>query len=131
MGVILCLSAKAPNISEWEVPVAVQHNVVAKKKAGRTPADLRRSLGPALPPAARSSPTNAPPERADSFDPLLFLKLSAGKTAQVYLAEECVFSQGDAADAVFYVQNGKVKLTVVSKAGKEAVIAIFCSLPEA
>ena len=105
--------------------MAVQHNVVAKKKAGRTPADLRRSLGPALPPAARSSPTNAPPERADSFDPLLFLKLSAGKTAQVYLAEECVFSQGDAADAVFYVQSGKVKLTVVAKSGKEAVIAIL------
>jgi CRP/FNR family transcriptional regulator, cyclic AMP receptor protein len=38
-----------------------------------------------------------------------------------------VFSQGDAADAVSYIQTGKVKLTVVSKSGKEAVIAM---LPE-
>jgi CRP-like cAMP-binding protein len=82
-------------------------------------------LLPALAPATRSSPPDAPPERADSFDPQLFLKLSAGKTAQVYLAEECVFHQGDAADAVFYVQSGRVKLTVVSKSGKEAVIAIL------
>jgi len=36
-----------------------------------------------------------------------------------------IFSQGDAADAVFYVQSGKVKLTVVSQQGKEAVIAIL------
>ena len=105
--------------------MSVQHSVVAKKKARRTPADSRPSLVPALSLAAKLSPTGAPPERVDSFDPHLFLKLSAGKTTQVYLAEECVFNQGDAADAVFYVQSGKVKLTVVSKSGKEAVIAIL------
>ena len=42
-------------------------------------------------------------------------------------ADESVFSQGDAADAVFYIQSGKVKLTAVSAQGKEAVVAI---LPE-
>jgi CRP-like cAMP-binding protein len=68
------------------------------------------------------------PERSDSFDPrLLLTKLSAGKTTRAYQADEAVFSQGDPADAVFYLQSGKVKLTVVSKSGKAAVVAI---LPE-
>ncbi len=48
-------------------------------------------------------------------------------SSREYLAREAVYSQGDAADAVFYIQSGKIKLTVVSKSGKEAVIAI---LPE-
>ena len=61
-----------------------------------------------------------------AFDPRhLPTKLSAGKSSQVYQCDESVFSQGDAADAVFYVQSGKVKLTVVSKSGKEAVVAIL------
>jgi CRP-like cAMP-binding protein len=54
-------------------------------------------------------------------------KLSVGKSCQEYNVDESVFSQGDAADAVFFVQDGKVKLTVVSTHGKEAVVAI---LPE-
>jgi CRP/FNR family transcriptional regulator, cyclic AMP receptor protein len=62
------------------------------------------------------------------FDPRLFLKkLGNGKSHCEFQAGEAVFSQGDKADAVFYIQNGKVKLTVVSKRGKEAVVAI---LPE-
>jgi len=62
------------------------------------------------------------------FDPHpLLTKLSLGKSSQEYEAYESVFSQGDAADAVFFVQSGKVKLTVVSTHGKEAVVAI---LPE-
>jgi CRP-like cAMP-binding protein len=69
---------------------------------------------------------SAPLEQAASFDPRqLLTKLSAGKTSREYLADESVFSQGDPADAVFYVQSGKVKLTVVSKSGKEAVVAIL------
>jgi len=46
-----------------------------------------------------------------------------GKTRREYLAGESVFSQGDTANAVFYIQSGKVKLTVVSMSGKEAVIS--------
>jgi CRP-like cAMP-binding protein len=62
------------------------------------------------------------------FNPQTFLtKLASGKSRQGYRANESVFSQGDRADAVFYIQTGKVKLAVVSKRGKEAVIAI---LPE-
>ena len=64
--------------------------------------------------------------KVPSFDPrLLLTKLSVGKTSREYAVEESVFSQGDPADAVFYVQSGKVKLTVVSKRGKEAVVAIL------
>jgi CRP-like cAMP-binding protein len=68
------------------------------------------------------------PEHSAALDPRTFLlRLSAGRSNQEYQDNEAVFSQGDAADAVFYIQSGKVKLTVVSKRGKEAVVAI---LPE-
>jgi CRP/FNR family transcriptional regulator, cyclic AMP receptor protein len=61
-----------------------------------------------------------------SFDPRLFLsKVGKGKTTLQSLKKHSVFSQGDSADAVFYIQTGKVKLTVVSQQGKEAVIAIL------
>jgi len=61
-----------------------------------------------------------------AFDPnLLLAKLGSGKTVQNYRDKQSIFSQGDPADAVFYVQKGKVKITVVSKRGKEAVIAIL------
>lgn len=53
--------------------------------------------------------------------------LSAGKSRREYLNGEAVFAQGDPASAVFYIQSGKVKLTVVSKNGKAAIIA---HLPE-
>ena len=60
-----------------------------------------------------------------SFDPKKFLaKVGEGKTVSSYRKDQIVFSQGDLADAVFYIQQGKVKLTVVSEQGKEAVVAI-------
>jgi CRP/FNR family transcriptional regulator, cyclic AMP receptor protein len=63
---------------------------------------------------------------APSFDHGLFLtKVGSGKTIREYRAKQVVFSQGDPADAVFYVQDGKVKLTVLSTHGKQAVIAIL------
>jgi CRP/FNR family transcriptional regulator, cyclic AMP receptor protein len=51
------------------------------------------------------------------------MKFMAGKVRRDYSTGECIFSQGDPANSVFYVQSGKVKLTVVSMNGKEAVIA--------
>lgn len=63
--------------------------------------------------------------RTGHFDPQLFLaKLGEGKTSLISPKKHTIFSQGDAAEAVFYIQAGKVKLTVVSQQGKEAVIAI-------
>ena len=64
--------------------------------------------------------------RKPKFDPKTFLaKVGEGKTISKHRKDQIVFSQGEAADAVFYVQQGKVKLTVVSEQGKEAVVAIL------
>ena len=61
-----------------------------------------------------------------SFDPKEFLaKVGEGKTISEYRKDQIVFSQGEVADAVFYIQQGNVKLVVVSKHGKEAVVAIL------
>ena len=61
-----------------------------------------------------------------SFDPKAFLaKVGDGRTIGRYRKGEIVFSQGDPADAVFYIQRGKAKVTVISQQGKEAVVAIL------
>jgi CRP/FNR family cyclic AMP-dependent transcriptional regulator len=61
-----------------------------------------------------------------SFHPDDFLaKIGEGRTIASYRKNQIVFSQGDAADSVFYIQKGKVKVTVVSEHGKEAVVAIL------
>ena len=60
------------------------------------------------------------------FDPKIFLATGgAGRAIAQYRKNEVVFSQGDPADAIFYIQKGKVKVTVVSKSGKEAVLTIL------
>jgi CRP/FNR family cyclic AMP-dependent transcriptional regulator len=60
------------------------------------------------------------------FSSKLFLaKVGSGKSQLQTSRNQLIFSQGDAADAVFYIQTGQVKLTVVSEQGKEAVIAIL------
>ena len=60
------------------------------------------------------------------FDPTAFLvKVGAGKTILKFERSQHVFKQGDAADAVFYIQKGRVKLTVLSEQGKEAVVGIL------
>src|SRR5205809_4045713 len=65
-------------------------------------------------------------KRRPPFDPKSFLaKIGEGRTISKYRKGQIVFSQGDPADAVFYVQKGKVKVAVVSDQGKEAVVAIL------
>jgi CRP/FNR family cyclic AMP-dependent transcriptional regulator len=60
------------------------------------------------------------------FDPRAFLtKANGGKATATYRSKERVYVQGDLADSLFYIQKGKVKLTVVSKQGKEAVVALL------
>jgi CRP-like cAMP-binding protein len=62
----------------------------------------------------------------DAFDPHTFLThIGAGRTLVTYRQHSPIFAQGDVADAVFYIQSGQVKLTVVSARGKEAVIALL------
>ncbi len=63
---------------------------------------------------------------SDEFDAKVFLgKVGAGKTILEFHKNQRVFEQGDLADTVFYIQKGKVKLTVLSELGKEAVVAIL------
>jgi CRP/FNR family cyclic AMP-dependent transcriptional regulator len=60
------------------------------------------------------------------FDPKAFLAtVNGGRSISKYRKGETVFSQGKPADAVFYILKGKVKVTVVSEQGKEAVVAIL------
>jgi CRP/FNR family cyclic AMP-dependent transcriptional regulator len=67
-----------------------------------------------------------PSQRALTFSPKTFLKkIGNHRTRREYRNKQPIFSQGDAADAMFYVETGNVKLTVLSKRGKKAVIAIF------
>jgi CRP/FNR family transcriptional regulator, cyclic AMP receptor protein len=64
--------------------------------------------------------------RRPSFDPKSFLaKVGEGRSIGKYRKDQTLFAQGDLADAVFYIQKGKVKVTVVSQHGKEAVVAIL------
>lgn len=67
-----------------------------------------------------------PRKRLKTFDPQTFLAtVGRGKTTLSIGKKKVIFSQGDAADAVFYIQEGKVKITVVSQQGNEAVVAIL------
>jgi len=60
------------------------------------------------------------------FDPLAFLETAAkGRIVSTHPKRQVIFAQGEAADSVFYIKKGKVKVTVVSKHGKEAVVALL------
>jgi CRP/FNR family transcriptional regulator, cyclic AMP receptor protein len=73
---------------------------------------------------------SARPRRASKngreFDPHAFLAtIGEGRKAMLFPKKHIIFAQGDPAEAVFYLQTGKVRLTVVSKTGKEATIGIL------
>ena len=65
-------------------------------------------------------------KRTHAFNPHTFLAtIGVGRKAVLFPKKQNIFTQGDPADAVFYLQTGKVRLTVVSKTGKEATIGIL------
>ena len=65
-------------------------------------------------------------KRGAPFDPILFLaSVGRGRTISNFGKGQKIFSQGDVADSVFYIQKGKIKVLVVSEHGKEAVVAIL------
>jgi CRP-like cAMP-binding protein len=68
---------------------------------------------------SRNKPKGAPPPAS------FLIQEGQGRTVAKYRKDQIVFSQGDPADAVFYVQKGKLKITVVSERGKEAVAALL------
>src|SRR3984893_14595647 len=62
----------------------------------------------------------------EDFDPQAFLAdVGEGKTVSRYHKNQIVFSQGDPADSIFYIQKGRVKIVVLSEQGKEAVVGIL------
>ena len=68
----------------------------------------------------------SPKKRDTQFDPAVFLETAAkGRIISTHRKRQVIFAQGDAADSVLYIQTGKVKVTVMSKQGKEAVVAIL------
>ena len=65
-------------------------------------------------------------KKPSKFDPKTFLStIDSGRKVAAFTKKQTIFAQGDSSDAVFYIQEGKVKLTVVSKSGKEATISIL------
>jgi CRP-like cAMP-binding protein len=65
-------------------------------------------------------------KKLSRFDPKTFLStLDGGRKIATFTKKQTIFVQGESSDAVFYIQNGKVKLTVVSETGKEATIGIL------
>src|SRR6267378_2410400 len=72
---------------------------------------------PAVKKAASATP-------ADPYVTTLLEKISEGKHVMSFHKSQKIFSQGDRADAIYFVQTGRVKVSVVSSAGKEAVLAM-------
>jgi CRP/FNR family transcriptional regulator, cyclic AMP receptor protein len=65
-------------------------------------------------------------KKLSRFDPKIFLStMDGGRKIAAFPKKQPIFVQGDPSDAVFYIQEGKVRLTVVSKIGKEATIGIL------
>src|SRR5256885_14087327 len=71
-------------------------------------------------------PTVPATKKLRQFDPATFLAtIGEGRRILELSGKQAIFTQGDKADAIFYIQKGKVKLTVLSKTGREATIAIL------
>jgi CRP/FNR family transcriptional regulator, cyclic AMP receptor protein len=65
-------------------------------------------------------------KKLSKFDTKIFLStIDGGRKISAFSKRQIIFAQGDSSDAVFYIQTGKVRLTVVSQAGKEATIGIL------
>jgi CRP/FNR family transcriptional regulator, cyclic AMP receptor protein len=65
-------------------------------------------------------------EAKPPFDPVAFIaKVGAGKAVLNYQRNQHVFQQGDVADTVYYLQKGRIKLTVTSEQGKEAIVGML------
>ncbi len=76
--------------------------------------------------SAPKKPRKNKEEGTKRFDAVVFLETTAkGCIVSTYRKGDIVFAQGDDADAIFYIREGKVKVTVISEHGKEAVVAIM------
>src|ERR1035438_6534682 len=83
-------------------------------------------IDPRIQPARKAKGPPVTSRKSGAFDPHAFLAtIGEGRKSVLFQGKQGIFSQGDAADAVFYIQTGQVKLTVVSKTGKEAMIGVL------
>jgi CRP-like cAMP-binding protein len=87
----------------------------------------QKSLSKVVRPDSKGKPTLAKAiEKTPPVDWAAFLAgISRGKTVLEYGADRTIFVQGDAADSVWYLKQGKVKLAVTSRQGKEAIVSIL------
>jgi len=86
----------------------------------------KTSIDPALQTARNDLVPSLLAKKRVNFDPHAFLStIGEGRKSLLFQRKQGIFAQGDTADAVFYIQTGKVKLTVVSNIGKEATIGIL------
>ena len=87
---------------------------------------MRAALNASRPPPTSGIYPARLKKLSTGFDPETFLaKVGVGKTVVALKKKDAAFSQGDPPDAVFFIRKGKVQLTVVSKVGKEATLAIL------
>jgi len=91
--------------------------VTSKKQTKVGIGNTKRSRG--------AKPLTEPPAKLRFDAKILLAQIGDGRTIIDYTSGQVIFAQGDPADAIFYIQNGKVRLTVVSKPGGEAVLAIL------
>ena len=72
------------------------------------------------------APATKSARKKRAFDPMEFLAtIGAGRKVVPFPKKQAIFAQGDTADSIFYIQEGKVRLTVVSQIGKEATLGIL------
>src|SRR5579864_3842507 len=91
---------------------------MAKQGSKALPGGMTRATDIGIP--------RTPLKRIRLFDPKSFLaKAGLGRTVVDLKKKQTIFSQGDPADTVFYIQHGKVRLSVISSGGKEATIALL------
>ncbi len=102
-------------------PACQTHRSPGTRKIARQP-----QIGPAFQTKRSAVFPKVAANNRRAFDPHAFLAtIGEGRKSVLFQCKQGIFAQGDAADAVFYIQTGKVKLTVVSKTGKEATIGIL------
>jgi len=81
---------------------------------------------PILREITRETTINIPIKKKRNFDPAAFLATSGLGRVIVHLAnKDLAFSQGDHADSVFYIQSGRIRLSVIARTGKEATVALL------
>jgi CRP/FNR family cyclic AMP-dependent transcriptional regulator len=121
-----CLSVVTLAAVSRRDSIIVVHNATNPESSGmmRHRCPFKRNSRGTLVPRLKKTVTR-PVQVSDPFVANLLEKITVGKRVVTFGKGETVYRQGSTADAIFFIQSGKVKLTVVSGAGKEAVIGIF------